>query len=149
MTMITRPNNVERKCATSRLKRNWPGAVRRGRLRSKARRALGQDERSPLPQTRLLGFSFLLLGCRCVCDWSEVANFDVRFAGVAVVCESVASALSGSARPHCDCLPRHDPQSIAPCFRLQSALCAGSQLWADSIKSALPAVSRFAHRREG
>jgi hypothetical protein len=31
---------------------------------------------------------------------------------------SVASALSGSARPHCDCLPRHDPQSIAPGGRL-------------------------------
>ncbi len=27
---------------------------------------------------------------------------------------SVAYALSGAARPHCDCLPRHDPQSIAP-----------------------------------
>ena len=33
--------------------------------------------------------------------------------GGRVGCESVAFALSGAARPHCDCLPRLDPQSIA------------------------------------
>jgi hypothetical protein len=38
-------------------------------------------------------------------------------------CESVALAVSGSAPPHCDCLPRFDPQSIAA-FRAATSLVA-------------------------
>jgi len=44
--------------------------------------------------------------------------------GGRVRCESVASALSGAARPHCDCLPRLDPQAIAAVWGFGVFSCA-------------------------
>jgi hypothetical protein len=46
------------------------------------------------------------------------------FVAVRVWCESVASALSGAARPHCDCLPRLDPQAIAAVWGFGVFSCA-------------------------
>jgi len=58
---------------------------------------------------------FLPLGVGC---WLRRMRAGIFVAGCwccASLAESVAYALSGSARPHCGTLPRHDPQSISPC----------------------------------
>ena len=56
---------------------------------------------------------FWLLGVGCWLRRKRAGTFVAGCRCRASLAESVAYALSGSARPHCDCLPRHDPQSIA------------------------------------
>ncbi len=55
---------------------------------------------------------FWPLGVGCWLRRMRAGTFVAGCCCRASLAKSVAYALSGSARPHCDCLPRHDPQSI-------------------------------------
>lgn len=56
---------------------------------------------------------FWPLGVGCWLRRKRAGTFVAGCCCRASLAESVAYALSGSARPHCDCLPRDGPQSIA------------------------------------